>query len=83
MTEKTLQVSVSSESPMGTIFHHHSIYLPSDCSCFYLFFFNFSILFYFLNLQYCIGFAIYQHESATGIHVLLIYILETGKLPLE
>ena len=31
------------------------------------FFFNF--LFYFLTLQYCIGFAIYQNESATGIHV--------------
>ena len=27
------------------------------------------ILFYFLTLQYCIGFAIYQHASATGIHV--------------
>ena len=24
---------------------------------------------FFLTLQYCIGFAIYQHESATGIHV--------------
>ena len=24
---------------------------------------------YFLTLQYCIGFAIYQYESATGIHV--------------
>ena len=24
-------------------------------------------LFYFLTLQYCIGFAIYQHESATGL----------------
>ena len=33
---------------------------------FYLFFY---ILFYFLTLQYCIGFAIYQNESATGIHV--------------
>ena len=27
------------------------------------------ILFYFLTLKYCIGFAIYQNESATGIHV--------------
>ena len=32
----------------------------------------FYILFYFLTLQYCIGFAIYQHESATGIFVLPI-----------
>ena len=29
----------------------------------------FKILFYFLTLQYCIGFAINQNESATGIHV--------------
>ena len=28
----------------------------------------FLILFYFLTLQYCIGFAIYQNESTTGIH---------------
>ena len=27
------------------------------------------LVFFFLTLQYCIGFAIYQHESATGIHV--------------
>ena len=33
---------------------------------FILFFYN---IFYFLTLQYCIGFAIYQHESATGIHM--------------
>ena len=31
--------------------------------------FSFLLFFYFLTLQYCIGFAIYQHESATGIHV--------------
>ena len=33
-----------------------------------LLFFSF-FKFYFLTLQYCIGFAIYQHDSATGIHV--------------
>ena len=26
-------------------------------------------IFFFLTLQYCIGFDIYQHESSTGIHV--------------
>ena len=41
--------------------------LPKDSSFYFLFFFI--ILFYFLTLQYCIGFAIYQNESATGIHV--------------
>ena len=35
--------------------------------CKVLFFF-FTFFFYFLTLQYCIGFAIYQHESATGIN---------------
>ena len=34
---------------------------------FNFFFFNFKKNF--LTLQYCIGFVIYQHESATGIHV--------------
>ena len=29
----------------------------------------FSIFFYFLTVQYCIGFAIYQHESTTAIQV--------------
>ena len=29
--------------------------------------FFFLILFYFLTLQYCVGFAIYQHESAKEI----------------
>ena len=35
----------------------------------FAFFFFLIILFYFLTLQYCIGFAIYQHKSTTGIHV--------------
>ena len=29
----------------------------------------FFLFFYFLTLQYCIGFAIYQNESSTGVHV--------------
>ena len=45
------------------IFSHSPVYL------FFLVYFFPSFLFYFLTLQYCIGFAIYQHESATGIYV--------------
>ena len=41
----------------------------------------FIILFYFLTLQYCIGFAIYQHESATGIHAFLILKPPPTSLP--
>ena len=33
-----------------------------------LFIFIYLVLLYF-TLQYCIGFAVYQHESATGVHV--------------
>ena len=36
---------------------------------------------FFLTLQYCIGFAIYQHESATGIHVFHILSPPPSSLP--
>ena len=45
----------------------------TECSTFTAlsFWIYFNLFFYFLTLQYCICFAIYQHESVTGIHVFL------------
>ena len=46
------------------------------------YFILFLLLFYFLTLQHCIGFAIYQNESATGIHVLPILNPHPSSLPI-
>ena len=43
----------------------------------------FFFLFYFITLQYCIGFAMYEHESTTGIHVLPILNPPPSPYPLS
>ena len=44
------------------------------------FFFYFLLLFFF-TLQYCIGFSIHQHASATGVHVFPILKPPLSSLP--
>ena len=64
----------------------HFIFPPFFTGTIYHYFFFFhlqqhSFSFFFLTLQYCIGFVIYQYESITGIHVFPILNPPPSSLP--